>query len=58
MTRIRRNSTGHDPEQRGLTRTIRPDDAERFAFLKREIKLIRNDDGAKAFGDVMEFQDG
>jgi hypothetical protein len=58
MARIGRNSAGHDAKQRGLAGTIRPDDAERLALLKREIKLIRNDDGAKAFGDVMEFQDG
>src|SRR5450631_3345635 len=51
-----REAAGDQVEQRGLTRAVRPDDADRLARPDVEIKIIGDDDQAEAFLQAGNFQ--
>src|SRR6185437_5840916 len=55
---VRPHRAGGDAEQRGLAGAVRTDDAERLAFAEREIDAVGDDDGAEAFGDFLEREEG
>src|SRR5690242_6325853 len=47
-SRIGRDGAGHDAEQSRLAGAVRPDDAERLAFVEHEVDAVRDHDRAKA----------
>ena len=55
---VGRDRAGDDAEQRGLAGAVRPDDAQRLAAQEREVDVVGDHDGAEAFGDFFEGEDG
>jgi hypothetical protein len=54
---IRCDGAGRNAEQGGLAGAVRPDDAERLAFIERKVDLLCYHDGAKALGDFFKSED-
>src|SRR5260370_39142375 len=54
---IRQQLAKHAIEQRGLSRTIRPDDPQNLAFAHRKRYAVNGRDAAEGFPQIRNFKD-